>query len=139
MMETLYIDSNIFLNVVLEEESSADSSYQLLRDIEKGKYSSVTSILTVMEIHRILQKYGKEEHIIGDLIQTIPSIGIEIIVPGGEDLMAAYEYVRTSKIDPADAIHLSIAVSSSTVFITRDKELAGKIKKTIKTKTPEEL
>jgi hypothetical protein len=39
MMETLYIDSNIFLNVLLEEEGLAASSLDLLQKVESGKYS----------------------------------------------------------------------------------------------------
>ena len=138
-MDTLYLDSNILLNVLLEEEGLAESTYKLLQDIEKGRYSAVTSIMTILEIHRVLQKYGKEEGVIENIIQGISSTCIAIIVPERDDLIAAYEYLRTCRIDPADAIHLSVATASSTIFVTRDKELGGKIANIIKTRRPEDF
>ena len=86
-METLYLDSNILLNVLLEEEDFVESSFKLLQDIEKGRYSAVTSLLTIMEIHRIFQKHGKAENEIAEVIQKIPGIGIEIIIPEREDII----------------------------------------------------
>lgn len=138
-METLYLNSNILLNVLLEEEDSVESSFELLQDIEKGRYSAVTSLMTIMEIHRILQKHGKAENEIAEVIQKIPGIGIEIIIPEREDMISSYEFVRTLRIDPADSIHLSVAVASSTIFITRDIGLSKKIKEIIKVEEPEYL
>ncbi len=138
-MDTLYLDSNILLNVLLEEEDFVESSFKLLQNIEKNKYPAVTSLLTIMEIHRILQKHGKTENEITEVIQKIPSIGIEIIIPEREDMISSYESVRRHRIDPADSIHLSVAVASSTIFVTRDIELSKKIKKTIKIVKPEDL
>ncbi|MBU4266649.1 MAG: type II toxin-antitoxin system VapC family toxin [Candidatus Altiarchaeales archaeon] len=138
-MGTLYLDSNILLNVLLEEEDFVESSFELLQDIEAGKYSALTSLLTIMEIHRILQKHGKKEKEIAEVIQKIPGIGIEIIIPEREDMVSSYEFVRTLKIDPADSIHLSVAMESSTIFVTRDEELSKKISSVIKVVKPEEL
>lgn len=92
-----------------------------------------------MEIHRILQKHGKTENKIADVIQKIPSIGIEIIIPEREDMISSYEFIRTLKTDPADSIHLSVAMASSTIFVTRDIELSKKIKEIIKVVEPEYL
>ncbi len=138
-MEKLYLDSNILLNVLLEEEEFVDSSFKLLQKIEAGEYSAVTSLLTIMEIHRILQKYGKKEGEISEVIQKIPSVGIEIILPERDDIISSYEFVRNHKIDPVDSIHLSIAMESSTVFVTRDVELTKKISSVIKVVNPEDL
>ncbi len=138
-MEKLYIDSNILLNVILEEELLVDSSYKLLCGIEKGVHPAVSSILTVMEIHRILQKCGKKELEIREAVERIAASGIEIIVPEREEMIAAYGLVRENRIDPADAIHLSVALSSAQVFVTRDRELSSKIRGLIKVKVPEEI
>ena len=92
-----------------------------------------------MEVHRILQRYGKAENKIIKVIQKIPGIGIDIIIPEREDMVSSYEYVKTLRTDPADSIHLSVAVASSTIFVTRDMELSKKIKKIIKVVEPEQL
>lgn len=138
-METLYLDSNILLNVLLEEEGLAESSYRLLQDIEEGKYAATTSLLTIMEIHRVLQKQGKTENKIAEAIRKIPGMGVEIIIPEREEMISAYDLIRTLRLDPADAIHLASATASATVFVTRDAELSRKIKKTIRVAQPEQL
>jgi predicted nucleic acid-binding protein len=139
MMETLYLDSNIILNVLLDETGLAGASLSLLQKVESGEYCATLSILAVMEIHRVLQKQGKPEEEITDAIRKIPSMGIEIMIPEGGEMISAYEYVKLLRVDPADSIHLSCALASSSVFVTRDKELAKKIRKLIRIAEPEEL
>ncbi|MFZ2456555.1 MAG: PIN domain-containing protein [Candidatus Altiarchaeia archaeon] len=112
MIETLYLDSNILLNVLLEDAGLAGASLSLLQKVESGKYSATMSIFAVMEIHRILQKQGKTEEEITDAVRKIPSLGIEIMIPEGSEMISAYEYVKTLRVDPADSIHLSCALAS---------------------------
>ncbi len=138
-METLYIDTNILLNVILEEELFVETSFRLLKDIEAGKYSAVTSLLTLMEIHRILQKEGKVEKDITDVVQKIPQIGISLVVPDRDDIIRSYEFIKNLWIDPMDSIHLSVAIEMSTIFITRDIELTKKIRSVLKVMTPDDL
>lgn len=138
-METLYIDTNIILNVIFEEKDFVESSFSLLQKIDSKKYSGVTSLLTLMEIHRILQKQGKSEGDIKDVIQRIRGVGIEIILPEKEDIVKAYELIKNLKIDPMDSIHLSVALDASTIFVTRDKEFANKINSILQVMEPEDL
>ena len=138
-METLYIDTNIILNVIFEEKDFVESSFSLLQKIDSKKYSGVTSLLTLMEIHRILQKQGKSEDDIKEVIQKIYMIGIEVILPEREDIVKAYELIKSLRIDPMDSIHLSMALSYPTIFVTRDKEFANKINSVLRVMEPEDL
>jgi len=138
-MIVLYLDTNIFLNILLEEGVFVESSRDLLQAIEQKKYKASTSILTLMEIHRILQKQGKKEMEIDKAIQSISGLPIEISLPEGPDLLNAYEIIKRLKIDPADSIHLAMAMERNAVFVSRDNTLIKKIKNTIKTAIPEKL
>lgn len=138
-MKLLYLDTNIFLNVLLEEEGFVISSLNLLESIEEKRYQGVTSFLTLMEIHRILQKQNKNEAEIQKAIQKISNSAIEIYLPDGTDLLRAYELLRELKIDPADSLHLTVAQEKGAIFVTRDEDLTKKIKQIIKTSIPERL
>lgn len=138
-MKLLYLDTNIFLNVLLEENPFVESSYKLLSLIEEGKFSAITSFLTIMEIYRILQKQNKNEEKIEKAIHEISSSAVEIILQDSSDLLYAYQLIKRFKIDPADSIHLSIAMQRKAVFITRDEVLAKRIKNISETNIPEKF
>ena len=138
-MKTIYLDTNIFLNVLLEEKEFVESSFQLLSDIEIGKFKTITSFITLMEIHRILQKNGKDEAIIEKVIKTISTSSIEIDLPDGIDMFNAYELLKKYKLDPIDALHVNTAVEQGAIFVSRDNVLIKKVKSIIKTAIPEEI
>lgn len=136
-MKTLYLDTNILLNVLLEEKDFVESSSRLLSAIEIGKCKAITSFFTLMEIHRILQKYDKKENDIERIIKTISSSRIEIDLPENMDILNAYELIKRFKIDPVDSIHLFTAIEQGAIFVSRDKTLTAKIKSQINTTIPE--
>lgn len=138
-MRALYIDTNIFLNVLFAEEKFVDASLNLLNSIEEEKYSAATSLLTFMEIHRVLQKRRKREVEINNAIKKMLNLSLKVIIPEGVDMVEAYQLVKELKIDPADSIHVAVAKEVADVFISRDKYLVSKIKTVITTKIPEEL
>lgn len=92
-----------------------------------------------MEIYRILQKQNKNEEKIEKAIHEISSSAIEIILQDSSDLLYAYQLIKRFKIDPADSIHLSIAMQRKAVFITRDEVLAKRIKNISETNIPEKF
>ncbi len=55
-MKVLYIDTNIFLNLLLKEELFIEKSRKLINMINNKEFKGITSILTLMEIYRVLQK-----------------------------------------------------------------------------------
>ncbi len=138
-MIVLYIDTNIFLNILLEEEGFCDTSEILINKILEDKYRGITSLLSFMEIHRIIQKQNKSEDEIKNAINMIRETDIEIIIPDSYDFINAYNYLQTLKIDPIDSIHIAIAIDNKAIFITRDEKLTAKIKRIIEVKTPEEV
>ena len=138
-MKILYIDTNIFLNVLFAEDKFADASMRLLNSIEEERYSAVTSLLTLMEIHRVLQKRRKRELEIKNAIRNILNLSLKVIVPESADMVVAYQLIKELRIDPADSIHVALAKEVADIFISRDKYLVSKIKSVITTKNPEEL
>ena len=111
MTKRIFIDSNIFLNFLLKEEGSYESSKHLLTRIEKGYMEGVTTVINIMEILAVLRKSSraKDSQIIKD-IETIGEIqNIEIIIPNEIHIAQAFEIQKKTKLLPTDAILISTA------------------------------
>lgn len=135
----VYIDTNIFLNVLLEENGFFEKSANFFEKINSEKLIGITSIFTVMEIARILQKHNAETNRIKEMIFDLRNSKIETIVPSEMTLLNSLDFVIELKIDPTDALHLAVAVNDADVFITRDIEFAKRITQKIEVKLPEEI
>ena len=128
MTKRIFIDSNIFLNFLLKEEGSYESSKHLLTRIEKGYMEGVTTVINIMEILAVLRKRSraKDSQIIKD-IETIGEIqNLEIIIPNEIHIAQAFEIQKKTKLLPTDAILISTAKDFSDTFVSRDAELKQK-------------
>jgi len=141
MTKRIFIDSNIFLNFLLKEEGSYESSKHLLTRIEKGYMEGVTTVINIMEILAVLRKRSraKDSQIIKD-IETIGEIqNLEIIIPNEIHIAQAFEIQKKTKLLPTDAILISTAKDFSDTFVSRDAELKQKASSFISVVKPEEL
>ncbi|HAG50453.1 MAG TPA: hypothetical protein DHU69_05125 [Deltaproteobacteria bacterium] len=141
MTKRIFIDSNIFLNFLLKEEGSYESSKHLLTRIEKGYMEGVTTVINIMEILAVLRKRSraKDSQIIKD-IETIGEIqNLEIIIPNEIHIAQAFEIQKKTKLLPTDAILISTAKDFSDTFVSRDAELKQKASSFISIVKPEEL
>ena len=138
-MKVLYIDTNIFLNLLLKEELFIEKSRKLINMINNKEFKGLTSILTLMEIYRVLQKQNVKNKIIDEAIKRILEMEIEIIIPESYVFIQAYDLVKKYRIDIDDALHLAIAISNDAILVTWDEKFLKKSKRIIETKTPEEI
>jgi len=138
-MKFLYIDTNIFLNLLLKEELFIEKSRKLINMINNKEFKGLTSILTLMEIYRVLQKQNVKNKIIDEAIKRILEMEIEIIIPESYVFIQAYDLVKKYRIDIDDALHLAIAISNDAILVTWDEKFLKKSKRIIETKTPEEI
>ena len=140
-MNTLYLDTNIFLNIILKENDFYESSSKLMQSIELNEYLAITSFLTIMEVHRVLQKQNKTLQEIENIIENIQQLKIKIIIPESTDIISAYELLKLYNLNPPDAIHIAIALENANYFITRDETLLKKerIKSVLEIQKPDKL
>jgi len=137
---TLYLDTNIFLNVVYKEPLFELGSGALLQRIHEGELSASTSAVTIVEIMLDMNAsgYGVEAEKAISALEDIRSLSI---VPLDKEM--SREAARCNledKITVHDAYHLATALRSGVEhFVTRDKSLSNKIKKYIGVVNPEEI
>lgn len=116
------LDTNIFLNVLREEESFELTAH-LLEQIKSGKIFGVTSTLVLAEIATIFYKEGEVKK--GDqaieLLKEIPNL---MFVDLTQDIVGLCARLKVDyKLSLADAIILGAAIAlNADVFLTRDSD-----------------
>ena len=136
----VFIDSNIFLNILLKEEKDFEPSFELLKSIEKGEYVGMTTLVNLMEILFILRKISKNNKKSIDTVENLFQIqNLNVMIPNEFNITEAYLLQRDFGLNPNDAIFVSVAKNNSDVFVTRDLELKKRSSKIIKCLKPEGL
>lgn len=92
MTKRVFIDSNIFLNFLLKEDSY-EGSKRLLTRIEKGEMEGITTLINIMEILAVLRKRSRTRD--SEIIKDVETIGeiqnLEIIIPNEIHIAQAFE------------------------------------------------
>jgi predicted nucleic acid-binding protein len=92
-MISIYVDTNIFLNVWNEEIDPKSGkelwkgSKAFLSASEQGQYVGVTSITTLMEIVHVFKIAGKDYN---EGLKDLKKLGIHILVPDSWTMMKAF-------------------------------------------------
>ena len=136
----LYIDTNIFLNLIYREPRFVEGSRRLLELVDGGRLRAVTSAVTLLEVKLDMAGRGSVE--VGDkAVALIEDIGSLEIVPLGKLMVkTAADHVLREGLTVHDSYHLATALHmKSQAFITRDEHLRKKIVKLIDVKKPEDV
>mgnify|MGYP002761347278 CR=1 FL=1 len=115
----IFIDSNIFVAVLTEEEERFSEAKKLLN----SDHQIVTSMLNLMEVRSVLSK--KKNHDRAE-IQEVEDDIIEmadIIIPDSSDFIRANPLQKESYAYPIDSILMAIARNADAVLATFDSEL----------------
>lgn len=136
----LYLDSNIFLNVIYREAPLNEASGKLLEKVELGELQALTSAVTILEVKLVMARLGDWSAAgrAAAIIKDLKNLRIVPLNESTDDLAA--DHVVEDKITVHDAYHLATAVTEKAeIFVTRDEELGVKIRRYIKVMAPEEL
>jgi predicted nucleic acid-binding protein len=137
---TVYVDTNVFLNVVYKESDFERSSAELLNRIQEGKIVAVTSSVTSLEIILDMDLSGFRDQTEA-AVAAVEDIRCLSIVPLDQEMAkSSARHILKDRITVHDAYHLATALGSQVLyFVTRDAALSRKIKKYVKVVTPEEI
>ena len=136
----IYLDTNIFLNVIYKEPKFKPKSADLLRRVQAEEVAATTSAVTLLEIILDMTSSGFADQTEVS-IASIEDLRALTITPLDSAMSkAAATYVLEDKITIHDAYHLATAVHSKVLyFVTRDVVLSKKIRAHVKVVTPEEV
>ncbi|MHB1909365.1 MAG: type II toxin-antitoxin system VapC family toxin [Nitrososphaerales archaeon] len=137
----VYLDTNVFLNVVYKESKFESSSANLLKRIQEGATIGITSAVTLLEITLDMTRSGIGEDLIMSAVSTIEDIpNLTISSLDMEIAKDAAKYVLKDKLQIHDSYHLATALRNKAhFFVTRDEKLARKANKYLRVSAPERL
>jgi len=135
----LYIDTNVFLNVIYRERKMLKASKKLLDKVEKGDAQAITSSITLMEIKLDMVKGGYKDVVDKAVALVEDIVGLTILPLDKTMVKVAAEHVLQDGLTVHDAYHLATALyGGADAFVTRDEDLMKKISKHINATQPEE-
>lgn len=126
----LFIDSNIFIAVLTEEENRFSEA----RDLLNSKHELVTSMLNLMEIRSVLSKKKSYERSEVEGVQQEIIDSVDIIIPDSSDFLEANKIQADTFAYPMDSIIIALAMNSDSELVSFDSELID-----LGAKTPEEI
>jgi predicted nucleic acid-binding protein len=136
----IYVDTNIFLNVIYKEPMFKSESADLLRKIQAEDIKATTSAVTFLEIILDMARRGFADQTEVAISSVEDLRGLTIAQLDKTMSTAAATHVLKDNITIHDAYHLATALHSKvTHFVTRDIALSKKIRTYIDVITPEEV
>lgn len=120
MIETFYIDSNIFIFPVIYDNDQACKAGNILSRIENNEIIGYTSVLTWDEVTYVIWKtLGKADSIsIGRKFINYPNL--RFINADLNIIIKAMEIGENYNLKPRDSIHIATALSKNIYDIISD-------------------
>lgn len=119
----IYLDSNVFLNAILNRGKAGEKARDLIHKIEKGEIKASTSALTFDEVFWIVKKYrsfNKALEACKALLQIPNLLFIEV---NDKTLWLACGMIEKYRLNPRDGIHLACALSREIhTIVSEDKD-----------------
>jgi predicted nucleic acid-binding protein len=142
-MNSIYIDSNIYLNLFFREVDpktglelwrGSKPIFDHIIDKEVDAYSSLTAIMEI--IHAFRLKGVEPDSVIEDCM----CLGVHIVPPDSWVMIRALQFQIENKLDPYDAVALSVAVECKcNHLVTRDNTFIKRISDIIPAAEPESI
>lgn len=145
-LQRLFLDTDVVVNWLVKEVETAsgnplwEAPREIIKLIESKSITGIISLTTLMELRYLLRRkksYTSQQ--IEEDIAKITSI-FEVIIPDEITLLKANSLQVEHFLDPFDAIHLALCISSKPDYlISRDKDFMLIAKQFITALTPEEF
>ena len=134
-MKRLFIDSNVWLRFILEDNEQAKDCGQLIEQIESGKYRVYTSSLVMLEISYVLGSVYKVKtsQVVKDLEVILKTRNLTLIEK--TDFSKALKWHKQKKIKLADCL-IGSQIDRKMIMVSYDKDFK---KLPVEVKQPGEL
>lgn len=126
----VFVDSNIFIAVLTDEEERFEEAKNLLN----SEHEIVTSMLNLMEIRSVLSKKKKHKRAEIEKVEKDIVEMTDIIIPDSSDFLEANQIQEETFAYPMDSLIMALAKNSDAELASFDRELTE-----LGAKTPEEI
>ncbi len=123
----IYLDSNVFLNAILDEEKG-EMARELLRGVQDGNDRAATSALTFDEVFWVVKKHRGFDNALKAAKALLEMPNLIFIEVNDKVIWHAWELSKEYRLDPRDSIHAACALSRDIKTIVSEDEHFDKVK-----------
>lgn len=105
-----YIDSNLFIYAVLNDDDKGEKAREYIKKIRKGNDAVFTSVLTFDEVFWIVKREKNEENALKAGRAMLEMKNLQFVEVDTSLLWDSYKLIEKHGIDPRDSIHLACAL-----------------------------
>lgn len=134
-MKKLFLDTNIWLRFILEDNEQAEDCRKLITQIEAGKWRVYTSTIVMLEVNYVLSSVYKIKvsRVLEDIEAILKTRNLTLIEK--TDFRQAIKLYRQAKIKLTDCL-IAAQLPKKMVFVSYDQDFK---KLPVLLKTPAEL
>lgn len=134
-MNKLFLDTNVWLRFILEDNLQAKDCRKLIVQIESGKWRVYTSTIVMMEINYVLSSVYKikTNQVLNDLEAILKTRNLTLIEK--TDFRQALKYYKQTKIKLTDCL-IAAQLQPKMILVSYDRDF---LKLPVTVKTPADL
>ncbi len=134
-MKKLFLDTNVWLRFILEDNEQAKGCRELITQIEAGRWRVYTSAIVLLEVNYVLNSVYKIK--VSEAIEDIEAIlkTRNLTLIEKTDFRKALKFYRQTKIKLTDCL-IAAQVPPKIILVSYDQDFK---KLPVRVKTPGEL
>ena len=124
----IYIDTNIFLNAILNRGKMGEKARELIKKIQKGEIFAGTSALSFDEVFWVVKKYRDFDDALKATKAFLEIPNLMFFDVNDEIIWVAYNIAEKYRLDPRDAIHIASALNHGIFTLVSEDEDFDRVK-----------
>jgi len=131
----IYLDANVFLSAILNQEDEGERARDLLQKLQKAEIVAATSALSFDEVFWIVRKHRGFISALKAAKTLLEIPNLTFLEISDQTLWSAYNLAEKYRLDPRDAIHIACALDHAIFTIISEDEHFDKVKEIKRTRT----
>ena len=131
----IYLDANVFLSAILNQEDEGERARDLLQKLQKAEIVAATSALSFDEVFWIVRKHRGFISALKAAKTLLEIPNLTFLEISDQTLWSAYNLAEKYRLDPRDAIHVACALDHAIFTIISEDEHFDKVKEIKRTRT----
>jgi predicted nucleic acid-binding protein len=124
----IYLDSNVFLNAILNLEEEGEKARNIVQKLQKGEIAAATSALSFDEVFWIVKKHRNYDMALKAVKAFLEIPNLTFLDVNDEILWSAYNLAKRYRLNPRDVIHLACALNHGIFTIVSEDKDFDKVK-----------
>jgi predicted nucleic acid-binding protein len=124
----IYLDANVFLNALLNQEVHGERARTIIQRLQKGEITAATSALSFDEVFWIVKKHRDFINALRAAKALLEIRNLMFLEVSDKTLWSAYNLAEKYRLNPRDAIHAACALDHAISTVVSEDTGFDKVK-----------